>query len=133
MPRVNSRHEIRFELTDPENRKVNTHPRAIFADGALALIALLSFNAIPAARAASAPTKTEFLDDLFDKAKKGGKLNLYASLSANSVKDILPAFMKRFPGITADHTGATKAIFGTFGTLRGASASPRLSVHSRRI
>jgi hypothetical protein len=57
------------------------------------------------------------------KPKKGG--NLYASLSANSFEDILPALLKRFPGIAPDHTGAAGAIFGRFGTLRGASASPR--------
>ena len=108
MLRGNSRHEILFELKDPGDRKMKTRTRMSFAAGALALIALLSFGAIPAARAANAPTKTESLDDLYEKAKKeGGKLNLYASLSANSIEVILPAFMKRFPGITVDHTDAT--------------------------
>src|SRR6266508_27697 len=60
------------------------------------------------ARAASAPTKDESLDELHEKAKKeGGKLNLYASLSGNSIDVILPAFQKRFPGVTVDHTDAT--------------------------
>lgn len=82
--------------------------RTIFTASFLALMGLLIFSALPAARAASAPTKTESLDDLYDKAKKeGGKLNLYASLSANSIEVILPVFMKRFPGITVDHTDAT--------------------------
>jgi hypothetical protein len=40
-------------------------------------------------------------------ASEGGKLNLYASLSANSVEVILPAFSKRFPGLSVDHTDAT--------------------------
>jgi iron(III) transport system substrate-binding protein len=58
--------------------------------------------------AASAPAKAESLDELHEKAKKeGGKLNLYASLSGNSVDVILPAFQKRFPGVTVDHTDAT--------------------------
>lgn len=62
------------------------------------------------AHAASAPTKAESLDELHEKAKKeGGKLNLYASLSGNSIEVILPAFQKRFPGITVDHTDATGA------------------------
>lgn len=79
-----------------------------FTTSVLALIGLLSLSAIPSARAANAPTKTESLDELYEKAKKeGGKLNLYASLSANSIEVILPAFMKRFPGITVDHTDAT--------------------------
>lgn len=77
---------------------------------ALALSGLMSFAA--AARAASAPAKVEpkveSIDELYEKAKKeGGKLNLYATLSANSIEVILPAFMKRFPGITVDHTDAT--------------------------
>ena len=79
-----------------------------FHAGALALTALLSFGNLQAARAASAPTKVDSLDELYEKAKKeGGKLNLYASRAANSIEVILPAFMKRFAGITVDHTGAT--------------------------
>ena len=63
---------------------------------------------ISLAGAASAPTKTDSFDELHEKAKKeGGKLNLYASLSGNSIEVILPAFQKRFPGITVDHTDAT--------------------------
>ena len=58
--------------------------------------------------AASTPTKGESLDELHEKTKKeGGKLNLYASLSGNSIDVILPAFQKRFPGVTVDHTDAT--------------------------
>ena len=58
--------------------------------------------------AAGAPTKGESVDELHEKAKKeGGKLNLYASLSQNSIEVILPAFQKRFPGITVDHFDAT--------------------------
>ena len=60
------------------------------------------------AYAASTPTKGESLDELHEKTKKeGGKLNLYASLSGNSIDVILPAFQKRFPGVTVDHTDAT--------------------------
>jgi iron(III) transport system substrate-binding protein len=72
----------------------------------VALIVVAGVHSL--ARAASAPAKSESLDELYEKAKKeGGKLNLYASLSANSIEVILPAFMKRFPGITVDHTDAT--------------------------
>lgn len=70
-------------------------------------LALLMMN-FAMASAASAPGRAESLDELYEKAKKeGGKLNLYPSLSANSIEVILPAFMKRFPGITVDHTDAT--------------------------
>jgi len=76
--------------------------------------ALLSFSIIAMtgmispARAASAPTKGESLEELHEKAKKeGGKLNLYASLSGNSIDVILPTFQKRFAGVTVDHTDAT--------------------------
>jgi len=75
---------------------------------ALALFGWINMSGVPMARAASAPTKIDTVDELYEKAKKeGGKLNLYASLSANSIEVILPAFMKRFPGITVDHTDAT--------------------------
>ena len=84
------------------------HGKIFFSIRSLALVALLSFCVTTAARAASAPAKVDSLDELYEKAKKeGGKLNLYASLSANSIEVILPAFMKRFPGITVDHTDAT--------------------------
>ena len=65
--------------------------------GALILFDILHFGAVPA-RAASAPSKVDSLDELYEKTKKeGGKLNLYASLSANSIEVILPAFNKRGP------------------------------------
>jgi hypothetical protein len=66
-----------------------------FRPGALILFAILNFGTVPA-RAANAPGKVDSLDELYEKAKKeGGKLNLYASLSANSIEVILPAFNKR--------------------------------------
>jgi len=87
---------------------MTSHGKIIFSLRYLALAALLGLGMTTAARAASAPTKVDSLDELHEKAKKeGGKLNLYASLSANSIEVILPAFMKRFPGITVDHTDAT--------------------------
>lgn len=69
--------------------------------------ALLLFT-VSVARAASAPAKPESLDELYEKAKKeGGKLNLYVALSQRSIEVILPAFMKRFPGVAIDHFDAT--------------------------
>ena len=65
---------------------------------------LLSICALPAVFGAAA----ESLDDLHEKAKKeGGKLTIYAALSARSMEVIPPAFMKRFPGVTIDHIDAT--------------------------
>jgi hypothetical protein len=52
---------------------------------------LLSICALPAVFCAAA----ESLDDLHEKAKKeGGKLTIYAALSARSMEVIPPAFMK---------------------------------------
>jgi iron(III) transport system substrate-binding protein len=47
------------------------------------------------------------LDQLYEKAKKEGKITLYAPLSPQAMSVIPPAFMKRFPGITVDHIDAT--------------------------
>jgi hypothetical protein len=47
------------------------------------------------------------LDQLYEKAKKEGKITLYAPLSPSAMSVIPPAFMKRFPGVTVDHIDAT--------------------------
>jgi iron(III) transport system substrate-binding protein len=74
----------------------------------LSFVGILTAGVTSQAYAAGAPTKNESLDELHEKAKKeGGKLNLYASLSGSSIDVILPAFQKRFPGITVDHIDAT--------------------------
>ncbi|MGH7794072.1 MAG: ABC transporter substrate-binding protein [Candidatus Binatia bacterium] len=49
----------------------------------------------------------ETIDQLYEKAKKEGKITLYAPLSAQAMTVVPPAFMKRFPGITVDHIDAT--------------------------
>jgi iron(III) transport system substrate-binding protein len=49
----------------------------------------------------------ESLDQLYERAKKEGRITLYAPLSAQAMTVIPPAFMKRFPGITVDHIDAT--------------------------
>jgi iron(III) transport system substrate-binding protein len=70
----------------------------------IVLYALLSIGALPAVFGAAAQS----LDELHEKAKKeGGKLTIYAALSARSMEVIPPAFMKRFPGVTIDHIDAT--------------------------
>ena len=47
------------------------------------------------------------LDQLYEKAKKEGKVTLYAPLSPTAMSVIPPAFMKRFPGVAVDHIDAT--------------------------
>jgi iron(III) transport system substrate-binding protein len=47
------------------------------------------------------------LDQLYEKAKKEGKVTLYAPLSPQAMSVIPPAFMKRFPGVIVDHIDAT--------------------------
>jgi iron(III) transport system substrate-binding protein len=74
------------------------------------LIALLTAFApgLRVARAASAPAKSESLDELYEKAKKeGGQLTLYIAFSSQSEDVILPAFKKRFPAIQVNHLDAT--------------------------
>jgi iron(III) transport system substrate-binding protein len=69
------------------------------------VVSVLSFSR---AFAASTPAPMESLDQLHEKVKKeGGKLTIYAALSARSMEVILPAFMKRFPGVSLDHIDAT--------------------------
>ena len=82
-------------------------PLKRFGVGMVVCIAVLIF-ALPAVFAGSAPAASESLDQLYEKVKKeGGKLTVYAALSARSTEVILPAFMKRFPAVTLDHIDAT--------------------------
>jgi iron(III) transport system substrate-binding protein len=73
--------------------------------GLLTVLCLWSFSAgFPAA----SPAATDSIAELHDKAKKeGGKVTLYAPLSARAMEVIPQAFMKRFPGVTVDHIDAT--------------------------
>jgi iron(III) transport system substrate-binding protein len=73
----------------------------------IVLYILVSVLALPAAFAASASGAGESVDQLYEKAKKDGKLTLYAPLSARSMEVILPGFMKRFPGVTVNHIDST--------------------------
>jgi iron(III) transport system substrate-binding protein len=57
--------------------------------------------------AATVNSQTESIDQLYEKAKKEGKVTVYAPLSARAMTVVPPAFMKRFPGITVDHIDAT--------------------------
>ena len=66
------------------------------------------------------------LDQLYEKAKKEGKVTLYAPLSPNAMSVIPPAFMKRFPGVTVDHIDATsdKLIARVLSEQRGGASLP---------
>src|SRR5207344_310210 len=54
-----------------------------------------------------AAAAADSLDQLYEKAKKEGKITLYAPLSPQAMSVIPTAFMKRFPGVTVDHIDAT--------------------------
>ena len=45
----------------------------------------------------------ESIDQLYEKAKKEGKVTIYAPFSARAMTVIPAGFMKRFPGVTVDH------------------------------
>ena len=49
----------------------------------------------------------ESLDQIYEKAKKEGKITLYAPLSPQTMAIVPAAFMKRFPGVAVDHIDAT--------------------------
>lgn len=50
---------------------------------------------------------SDSLDQLYEKAKKEGKITIYAPLSVQTEAVVPPAFMKRFPGIVVDHIDGT--------------------------
>ncbi len=64
----------------------------------------LAFCGIHAGEVSAA---SDSLDQLYDKAKKEGKITLYAPLSAQAMTVVPAGFMKRFPGITVDHIDGT--------------------------
>jgi hypothetical protein len=47
------------------------------------------------------------LDEVYQRAKKEGRVVIYAPLSAKTEEIVFPAFRKRFPGITIEHVDAT--------------------------
>jgi iron(III) transport system substrate-binding protein len=61
------------------------------------------------------------LDQLYENAKKEGKITLYAPLSPRAMEVIPPAFMKRFPGVSVDHIDGTsdKLIARVLAELKG--------------
>ena len=75
--------------------------RNVYMGGCLALIICAASAGKVSAAAADS------LDQLYEKAKKEGKITLYAPLSPQAMSVIPTAFMKRFPGVTVDHIDAT--------------------------
>jgi iron(III) transport system substrate-binding protein len=82
------------------------------------VIFALAFCGIFPARVSAA---TDSLDQLYEKAKKEGKITLYAPLSAQAMTVVPAGFMKRFPGIAVDHIDGTsdKLIARVLAELKG--------------
>jgi len=81
--------------------------KILYQTAVLVQFGMLIFSALPAARAASAPAKVDSLTSFMTRPRRSGKLNLYASLSANSIEVILPSFSNA-SGLTVDHADATR-------------------------
>lgn len=52
-------------------------------------------------------SKAESLDALYQRAKKEGRVVVYAAASTSTEQIVFPAFEKRFPGIRVNHVNAT--------------------------
>jgi iron(III) transport system substrate-binding protein len=82
--------------------------RHFFRSTAFQLAIVLGILSLPAVLPTASPAATDSIGELHEKAKKeGGKLTLYAPLSARAMEVIPAGFMKRFPGMTVDHIDAT--------------------------
>jgi iron(III) transport system substrate-binding protein len=57
--------------------------------------------------AGAVSSAAESIDQLYEKAKKEGKVTIYAPFSARAMTVIPAGFMKRFPGVTVDHIDGT--------------------------
>jgi iron(III) transport system substrate-binding protein len=54
-----------------------------------------------------AASATESLNDIYENAKKEGRVVVYAAASTRTEQVVFPAFEKRFPGIIVNHVNAT--------------------------
>src|SRR5438874_5320344 len=93
------RRSRRNEMTQKKNGSIE---RATF----ISTIALALILCVACAGKVFA-AQADSLDQLYEKAKKEGKITLYAPLSPQTMSVLPAAFMKRFPGITVDHIDAT--------------------------
>ena len=76
----------------------------------LALFGMVLHGEIGLAAAASAPSatgKVESFEQLYEKAKKEGRVVVYMATSSKTEKVVFPAIEKRFPGIKVNHVNAT--------------------------
>ena len=77
---------------------------------ALAVVWMVIHPQVAMAASASAPAvagQIESLKELYEKAKKEGRVVVYAATSTKTEEVVFPAFEKRFPGITVNHVNAT--------------------------
>jgi iron(III) transport system substrate-binding protein len=84
--------------------------RSIYAYVAVAVVWVAIHSQTAMAASAGAPTtagKIESLKELYEKAKKEGRVVVYAASSTKTEEVVFPAFEKRFPGITVNHVNAT--------------------------
>src|SRR5688500_14829861 len=82
----------------------------IYTYVALALVAMALHAEIGLAVAAGAPAvagKVESLEEVYEKAKKEGRVVVYMATSAKTEEVVFAAFEKRFPGIKVNHVNAT--------------------------
>ena len=86
-----------------QKKNLSTSSRSATFIWAIALALIICGTSAGKVFAAAADS----LDQLYEKAKKEGKITLYAPLSPQAMSVIPPAFMKRFPGVTVDHIDAT--------------------------
>ena len=86
-----------------QKKNLSTSSRCATFKWAVALALIICAASAGKVSAAAADS----LDQVYEKAKKEGKITLYAPLSPQAMSVIPPAFMKRFPGVTVDHIDAT--------------------------
>jgi iron(III) transport system substrate-binding protein len=82
----------------------------IYTYVALSLVAMALHAEIGLAVAAGAPAvagKVESLEEVYEKAKKEGRVVVYMATSAKTEEVVFAAFEKRFPGIKVNHVNAT--------------------------
>jgi iron(III) transport system substrate-binding protein len=83
-------------------------PFLVFLSSLSALISLAGPAQVAIAADSRNPAaKPESLNELYQKAKKEGRVIIYAASSTNTEQIVFPAFEKRFPGITVNHVNAT--------------------------
>lgn len=78
----------------------------VYRSVALALFCVV-LHAHAGLAASADGNKVESVDALYQKAKKEGRVVVYAAASTSTEQVVFPAFEKRFPGIGVNHVNAT--------------------------